>query len=280
MKSIPSKYYTKKYFLSECSGYKTFNKSSGQKLDLRLKTIFSKIPIKKNNKVLDIGCGRGELVFWAAKKGCKAYGVDYSKSAIEIANRAKEKLPEKIRNKCTFINKTIAKMNFKSKEFEIISLVEVIEHLYPKEQDLLFKKINEWLSDDGIVFIHTEPNKFFNDFTYKYYCYPVGATLVFLSNLILHHKYPNIISPQKIRTKLQKQLHINEQAYFKLQRLFKKHGFKGKIYSTGVTTIKPVYSWKDILFNLITYFYPFSNYFPFNIIWGNDYYAILTKKHN
>lgn len=42
---------------------------------------------KPQERVLDLGCGRGEVVHEAAKLRCKAVGVDYSPDAMEIARR-------------------------------------------------------------------------------------------------------------------------------------------------------------------------------------------------
>jgi len=278
MKSISSIHYTKEYYLSNCAGYETFKKTKGQVLDRRFKSIVSKIHIKKGMKVLDIGCGRGEIVFWAVRKGCQACGVDYSKDAILLANQGKKALPKGLQTKCLFENKYISQMNYESQKFDVITLVEVVEHLYPSEQLLLFKKIKSWLKKDGILFVHTEPNKLFNECAYKYYSYPIGTFLVSLSNLLTDHKYPSLTKPNQIRSAFQKMLHISEPTYLNLKELFKKTGFKGKILSSGISVIKPVYSWKDIFFNFLVYLYPFSNFYPLNILFGNDFYSILTKQ--
>ena len=41
----------------------------------------------KNKEILDVGCGTGKLAYLISKKGGNVKGVDYSKSAIEIAKR-------------------------------------------------------------------------------------------------------------------------------------------------------------------------------------------------
>lgn len=145
---------------------------------------------------------------------------------------------------------------------------------------LLFRKINSWLKDNGKLFVHTEPNKIFNDIFYKYYSYPIGNSLIFISNILSNSTYPYLIKPRNIRTKLQRQLHVNEPTYINLKNLFDKTGFEGKILSSGVVILKPVNSWKDILFNFIVYLHPISNVVPFNIFFGNDFYSTLTKRKN
>ena len=42
--------------------------------------LIKNLDIKHGDRVLDIGCGRGELVFWSAIKGADVViGIDYSK---------------------------------------------------------------------------------------------------------------------------------------------------------------------------------------------------------
>ena len=41
----------------------------------------------RNKQILDVGCGTGKLAYLISKKGGNVKGVDYSKSAIEIAKR-------------------------------------------------------------------------------------------------------------------------------------------------------------------------------------------------
>jgi len=48
--------------------------------------------IKAGDKVLDVCCGTGDQVFYYAKAGAIAYGIDLNPGMIEIAERNKKKL--------------------------------------------------------------------------------------------------------------------------------------------------------------------------------------------
>jgi 2-polyprenyl-3-methyl-5-hydroxy-6-metoxy-1,4-benzoquinol methylase len=279
MRMVNPSAYTESYYLKDCSGYDEFKKSWGKKLEPRLARIVKGLPTLKKMRVLDLGCGRGELVFWSANLGAKeVVGIDYSKAAIKLANEAKKHYPKKIREKIKFEVNDVVDINIPDNRFDVILMTEVSEHLYPEQQDIVFDKIFNILSKDGTLLIHTAPSKWFNDYTYRLWCYPISTLIVKVNNLFTRHKYGNLQRPSEIRSDFHKAMHVNEPNYFALKELFTNTGFSGRIYSTNVTISKPQLSWKDRLYNLIVYLDPLSHYPPFNILFGNDFLAILHKR--
>lgn len=67
--------------------------------------IYSNFKKKTNKKILEIGCGTGNNLFFLSENGFDAYGFDASKTAVEYANNQlkKRKLKAKITVN-TFIN--------------------------------------------------------------------------------------------------------------------------------------------------------------------------------
>ena len=113
MKRVDPKVYTKDYYLNDCSGYKEFKQSFGKTLELRFLEMIKYFDIKANTRVLDIGCGRGEMVFYAAGKGAEAVGIDYSKDAIALAKVAQKKQQKTIQNRTKFIFMDAKNLNSK-----------------------------------------------------------------------------------------------------------------------------------------------------------------------
>jgi cyclopropane fatty-acyl-phospholipid synthase-like methyltransferase len=115
------------------------------------KTILSVINkwIKKNDKILDIGCGAGTLCLYYANKGNDVLGIDISGKGIDSANQSAHYLG--------LNNVKFKKMNFPTQvpqeKFDFIIFSEVIEHL--KNDDLVLKKIFLLLKPKGMVFIST-----------------------------------------------------------------------------------------------------------------------------
>ena len=67
--------YNRDYFFSECDGYIQFANSRGKVLCKRLKKIFELANIKPEMNILDLGCGRGELVLHSTLKKANAWGI-------------------------------------------------------------------------------------------------------------------------------------------------------------------------------------------------------------
>lgn len=63
---------------------KNFTRSLAEERDFEFNEILKK-GIWKNKNVLDVGCGIGQFLYLAAKKGAICTGIDFSKEAIKIA---------------------------------------------------------------------------------------------------------------------------------------------------------------------------------------------------
>src|SRR5450432_2646134 len=82
---VPSTLYTEKYFLTACEGYNEFIASEGEHLSRRLDAAFALATVKPGMKVLDIGCGRGEILRHCAQLGADAFGIDYAVVAVQLS---------------------------------------------------------------------------------------------------------------------------------------------------------------------------------------------------
>ncbi len=87
--------------------------------------------LKKEDKVLDIGCGVGALVEQFNKLGYQAIGVDVNKEAIKNS----------IYLKNCFLVQTTAKLPYHDNYFDLVVSREVLEHIPADQIDAC---INEW----------------------------------------------------------------------------------------------------------------------------------------
>jgi cyclopropane fatty-acyl-phospholipid synthase-like methyltransferase len=156
-KSVPSEVYSEEYYAKINDGGAIFHKHAGKIIPRRMKVCVKLAKVQKNDVVLDFGCGRGDMVFFLSDKCQQVTGVDYSKSAISICEKTKEKNYKKSHN-ITFHQSTVSALKLKDNSFDKIFLIDVVEHLYNDELNLLLKKLYKSLKKDGVLIIHTAPN--------------------------------------------------------------------------------------------------------------------------
>jgi len=108
---------------------------------------------KMGEKICDISCGSGEISIKIARKGCKVYGVDINKFAI---NRAK--MWDKHR-KCEFQVGNAEKLPYPSFFFDKLVCNSSLEHFHKYENSL--KEMNRVLKLDGVMVLTVD------SFSYK-----------------------------------------------------------------------------------------------------------------
>ncbi len=77
--SVPSILYDEQYFLHVCEGHQEFRSSEGEYLSKRLAEALAVAGIAPGMRVLDVGCGRGEILRNTIALGARAYGIDYAR---------------------------------------------------------------------------------------------------------------------------------------------------------------------------------------------------------
>lgn len=122
---------------------KNLNEAQEKKLDL----ICRKINLKKGDKVLDIGCGWGGFLKYAAEKyGIKGVGITVSKEQAEYARRNVKGLPIEIKL-----------MDYREidEKFDKIVSVGMIEHVGKNNYRTYMKVAHKNLKDGGLFLLHT-----------------------------------------------------------------------------------------------------------------------------
>lgn len=105
--------------------------------------------LKKDDLVLDIGCGIGQLAIDTAQNVKKVIGTDIDRKAIKIAREsAKERLLTNIQ---FMIHDSNKKLPFQDKYFDKIIANDILEHLIKREFAL--KEIKRVLKKDGYLFL-------------------------------------------------------------------------------------------------------------------------------
>ncbi|MEA2720175.1 MAG: hypothetical protein QOJ39_2039 [Candidatus Eremiobacteraeota bacterium] len=140
------------YYTGDCGGHREYALFAGRKLeDARLAAVFALAAARPGDRVLDVGCGRGELAYGFAAAGAAVTAVDYSADAIALARATAGGLP--IRFVCTDVT------GFEDASgFDLAVASDVIEHLAPPELDALYQHLSTMLAPRGALVLHTWPN--------------------------------------------------------------------------------------------------------------------------
>ena len=98
-------------------------------------------PFRKNGKLLDIGCGSGNYLYWMKQFGWEVAGVEVSRAASERANQLTLNV---------FCGQ-LSDARFPDSQFDVITMWQAIEHLYDPKGVL--EEINRILKDDGLLLV-------------------------------------------------------------------------------------------------------------------------------
>ncbi len=275
MKSVPSSVYTKEYYLRVCLGSEQFRKNRGRTLHPRVKYLLSKVPLSSNDCVLDVGCGRGDLVLYLAKIVKKVIGIDYSSDGIALAEGIRKKAPKSIQQKTTFHVMNIQKLQFPDNSIDVVMCIDVLEHLYKPEVEIALQEISRVLKKNGVFFFHTGPNKILEDFTYPLYILPINRLVTNIDQFVKNVRYLPL--PNDPRSEHQKEQHVNEPTYFYIHNAMRKHGFVGKI-EMEVGFVKKGTGLRTKFYNFVTTLYPLSRFFPLNLLFGWVFIGVLRNK--
>lgn len=136
-----------------CAYFKDENDSLYQAQLDKVQHILKKLNLKKGQRLLDIGCGWGELIISAAKQyGVKALGITLSEGQYsKVKDRIKENnLEEMVDVKLADYRELVGKTD----KFDRIVSVGMIEHVGRKNLPSYMEAVNSMLVEGGISLLH------------------------------------------------------------------------------------------------------------------------------
>ena len=141
----------KKHRQYSCAYFTKDNESLEDAQQNKINHIIKKLNLRPGQKVLDIGCGWGGMVFEIAKQSkCEVTGISLSENQINYCkNKAKEL---KVDNQVNF---RLCDYREVKDKFDRIVSVGAFEHFGKKFYKTFFKKVKNIMTDDGICLLHT-----------------------------------------------------------------------------------------------------------------------------
>lgn len=112
---------------------------------------FSKLSMRNNLNILDIGCGGGKnIATWLRKsKNSHVTGLDYSE--VSVAESSKKNKWAIKRNRCEILRGNVAEMPFSDNTFDCVSAFETI-YFWPGLEEC-FTEVNRVLKHGGIFMV-------------------------------------------------------------------------------------------------------------------------------
>jgi len=153
--ALPSHSYDREYFLSDkCEGWDRFREDRGlSPIKRRLAAALAPGP---GVRVLDAGCGRGELLLACARAGAEVAGVDYAKAAVELSRETLAEVPG-----ADVRRADLTDLPWPEGSFHRVLLGDVIEHLDPHQTLPVLTELRRVLTPGGTLLVHTAPNRLF-----------------------------------------------------------------------------------------------------------------------
>jgi len=100
--------------------------------------------LRPNISVLDLGCGLGLTTHFIRQSGCRALGVDLSERLVSEARR---------HFGGDFICADLCTLSLK-KKFEVVTLIDCLEHLPPERRPLVWEVVRQHLKPDGLLYLN------------------------------------------------------------------------------------------------------------------------------
>jgi len=135
-----------------CAYFKTGDESIDVAQEQKLDHICRKLRLRPGEKLLDIGCGWGALVRWAAKHyGVDATGITLSHNQHALANR--RIADDGLGARCRVLLQDYRDVPGEG-VYDKISSVGMFEHVGLKNLPIYFRKIHTLLREGGLVMNH------------------------------------------------------------------------------------------------------------------------------
>ncbi|HZT05512.1 MAG TPA: class I SAM-dependent methyltransferase [Chloroflexota bacterium] len=205
--------------------YRDFVTSGGERLRPRLARSLDLAKIRPGVRLLDLGCGRGEVAVHAARRGAEVIAADYSPDCARLTEEAVRMVgwvtPEAARvgsaGSVRVLLADATALPFPPGSFDRVTLLDVVEHLVPWQLDGAMREVRRILKPSGYAVIHTVPNR---------WALGIGYPLLRLIR-------PGL--PRDPRTDYEHQVHVNEQDIVGLRRTLERAGLASRVWLENLT---------------------------------------------
>lgn len=202
--------YTERYFLEAAAGYESWTQSGGREIDPRYAGTLQLAGLSPGDTLVDVGCGRGELLVAALAAGARrAIGVEYAAAGVDLARRTIA--AHAAGDRATVLHADARALPLRDGEADLVTMLDLVEHLAEDELALALREARRVLRPGGRLVVHTLPNRLIYDVTYR---------LQRLAKPSRRRAWP-----RQPRNAYELQMHVNEQTIGSLRSALRRAGF-------------------------------------------------------
>lgn len=206
-KAVASDVYTEDYYAELCGGAEFFRLYGPKVVKPSMAYALKRARLKPGMAVLDMGCGRGEVLYQAKGQGAFAAGADYAQAALKVAAKSSQ---------APVLRCDAKRLPFAEKTFDRIFFLGVVDHLHDWELQECFGEFRRVLKPGGLVLATTCTN---TDY-YKNRTYAWRKTWARLLGLP---------EPSPPRSGHDEEMHINEHSQGVLEAFFRDLGWDAEV---------------------------------------------------
>jgi SAM-dependent methyltransferase len=208
--AVAADLYDQSYYLEWCAGYPEWAASGGAEASALYAGSLEKAGFRAGEVVVDLGCGRGELLAEAVDRGApRAIGVEYSEAALALARTTLHK--RGVEGRAEVLHADARAIPVPDGTADLVTMLDVVEHLTPEELDRTLAEVLRITRPGGRVLVHTLPNRLIYDVTYR------AQRMLTPDRLRSWPKDPRI--------DLERLMHVNEQTRRSLAAALGRAGF-------------------------------------------------------
>jgi 2-polyprenyl-3-methyl-5-hydroxy-6-metoxy-1,4-benzoquinol methylase len=114
---------------------------------------------KSNETILDLGCGRGELVLASLRAGCSIWALDFSRVAIRFTQDTVTRHAPEAAGRLQLVESDACSAQIPPETFDCVVTTDFVEHVLPERLGLVMDRAYSWLKPGGRFVLHTSPTR-------------------------------------------------------------------------------------------------------------------------
>jgi 2-polyprenyl-3-methyl-5-hydroxy-6-metoxy-1,4-benzoquinol methylase len=281
--------YTEQYYLTAVEGHREFRETNGHTLSPRLERALKLARLRPGSRVLDIACGRGEVVLQSALRGARAFGIDYAEAAMRLAARSMRGSGTSARAGLGMMDATA--LAFRPGTFDVALMLDFVEHVHQPQLEAAFDEVHRALKPGGRLIIHTSPNRLFEEVIWPRYVIKVhgfvldaGKKWLGLGEGLFLNEIMLPLDPDPAKGDYERTLHVNPQWPGELRRTLRAHNFRVRKLDFADPARGPFFNrrlyWHNVLVKLLDaarFLRPASRLPPLDRLFSNHIWVVAER---